>query len=69
MSDLFEKEGVQIKGLSEKLGRGILDSSGRPSGSPANWEATRGKTSELPPPDDDEMSELVAKISNELIEL
>lgn len=37
-----------VKGL-EMLGRGITDAHGAISGSPANWELTRGAGGEEPP--------------------
>ncbi len=37
------RDGIIIKGL-DHLGRAIVDASGVPSGSPANYEALRGAT-------------------------
>lgn len=50
-TDPFEGH-TAIEGL-EPLGRHIVDANGQPSGSPANFEATRNKSYEtLPTPED-----------------
>jgi hypothetical protein len=55
-----------VPGL-EALGKGIVDKYGRPSGSPANWEATAGLTSEPEPISEEEAQEEIAKISEQLV--
>lgn len=42
----FDEIGVDVPGSSDVLGRGIVDSNGNPSGSPANWENTIGVSSD-----------------------
>lgn len=61
-------EAVVVPGL-ESLGRGILDKYGRPSGSPANWEATNGKSDEPGPISEEAAADEIAKIGEQLIEL
>lgn len=65
----FENKGVEVGGLSDRLGKAIVDRTGRPSGSPANWEALNGVSADGPPPTEEEMKELIGRISNELLKL
>lgn len=52
MSEIDPFEGREpIAGL-EHLGRAIVDEAGQPSGSPANYEATRGKGAYAPTEED-----------------
>lgn len=59
---------VIVPGL-ESLGRGVLDKQGRPSGSPANWEATAGKSDEPEPLTPEAAADEIARIGEQLIEL
>lgn len=56
-------EAVVIPGL-EHLGRAIVDANGVPSGSPANFEATRGKGAEPLTPE--AYADIVTAIASEL---
>lgn len=50
-----------VPGL-EHLGRAIVDGQGQPSGSPANYEATRGKSHEPLPPAEDVIEAIKAQL-------
>lgn len=49
-----------LPGKLASLGRHIVDASGQPSGSPANFEALRGKSYENLPTAEDAASTIVA---------